>query len=422
MTILELAELAEPVAPRHRALRLADFLRTRISARWFFRLSLVGALAIALAVSLLFGGGGTHRAQVPGTVRTQPGEALLPPPPVEAQVLQDIAPADAKALNAQQPFVANAVDPALPFRFAGTPEARQRAVDCLAAAAWYEAGDDAVGERSVVQVVLNRARHPAFPGTVCGVVFQGSERNTGCQFTFTCDGSLVRMPGTAAWTRARAIAEAALNGQVDRSVGTATHYHTDWVVPYWRASLDKIAQVETHLFYRWRGYWGTRPAFNRKPGTDEPFELKLGVLSPAHFPVGAVLPDAGASAPAIAAVPAAAAPPPPALIIEGVREKSLRSAVVRGHTADQNQYFIQVDPATFPGNYATAAVALCKGKPRCLVLGWRDPTRMATTLPLAEGGAPRTDVPVYAQRYRRRSRAVELRPDRSQEQGAMPAR
>ncbi|MGJ3626051.1 cell wall hydrolase [Sphingomonas sp. MMS24-JH45] len=84
-----------------------------------------------------------------------------------------------------------------------------------------------------MQVVLNRLRHPAFPKTVCGVVFQGAERSTGCQFTFTCDGALARQPSPLAWDRARKVAAAALAGAVYRPVGYATHYHTDWVVPYW---------------------------------------------------------------------------------------------------------------------------------------------------------------------------------------------
>ncbi|MCZ3110870.1 cell wall hydrolase, partial [Acinetobacter baumannii] len=74
----------------------------------------------------------------------------------------------------------------------GDTALQARAIDCMAAAVLYEAGDDAVGQRAVAQVVINRVRHPAFPKTICAVVFQGSDRATGCQFTFTCDGALVR--------------------------------------------------------------------------------------------------------------------------------------------------------------------------------------------------------------------------------------
>jgi hypothetical protein len=79
-----------------------------------------------------------------------------------------------------------------------------RALQCLTSAIYYEAAsepDD--GQRAVAQVVLNRVAHPSFPKTVCGVVFQGSEKSTGCQFTFTCDGALARLPNRYFWERAR---------------------------------------------------------------------------------------------------------------------------------------------------------------------------------------------------------------------------
>jgi hypothetical protein len=112
-------------------------------------------------------------------------------------------------------------------------------------------------------VVLNRVRHPAFPPTICGVVYQGSELASGCQFTFTCDGRLDKAPNRRGWERARRIAERALAGQVEDSVGLATHFHANWVIPYWAPNLDKIATVGAHIFYRWPGYWGRRQDFSR---------------------------------------------------------------------------------------------------------------------------------------------------------------
>ena len=165
-----------------------------------------------------------------------------------------------------------------------------RAVNCLAAAALYEAGDDARGEAAVAQVVLNRVRHPAFPHSVCGVVFQGAERRTGCQFTFTCDGALARVARPEAWIRAQAVALAALTGTVDREVGFATHYHTDWVVPSWSGTLDKIGAVGTHLFFRWRGWWGTPPAFAAPALAAEPRIDRLARLSDVHKPSDQVAP------------------------------------------------------------------------------------------------------------------------------------
>eukprot|EP01035_Chromulina_nebulosa_P041252 gene41252-55797_t len=101
-------------------------------------------------------------------------------PPVEPVAFEDMSLDDARAYNASIPFVGGPNPAARPFKFVGSDEQRARARDCLAVAMLYEAGDDSVGQRAVAQVVINRARHPAFPKTICGVVFQGSERSTGC--------------------------------------------------------------------------------------------------------------------------------------------------------------------------------------------------------------------------------------------------
>ncbi len=157
--------------------------------------------------------------------------------------------AQARASNAAVPIEARFRVRAAPYRFRGGRAEREQAAECLATAALYEAGDDARGQRAVMQVVLNRVRAPGFPKTVCGVVYQGFSRTTGCQFSFTCDGSFKRRPIHLGWGGARAAARRALSGRVFEKVGGATHYHTDWMVPYWRDSLTKIAKVGTHLFY-----------------------------------------------------------------------------------------------------------------------------------------------------------------------------
>jgi hypothetical protein len=105
-------------------------------------------------------------------------------------------------------------------------------------------------------------RHPAYPKSVCGVVYQGSERRTGCQFSFTCDGSLLRAPAAGAWRAAQEVARAALAGYVEPSVGTATHYHADYVLPKWAFQLAKISQIGAHIFYRFHGGWGRAGAFS----------------------------------------------------------------------------------------------------------------------------------------------------------------
>lgn len=300
----------------------------------------------------------------------------LAPPPVEDTRLLDVAPEQARELNDAQPFVTTRPDPARPFGWHGDSTGLERAVDCLAAAAWYEAGDDPLGERSVIQVVLNRVRHPAFPGSVCGVVFQGSERNTGCQFTFTCDGALARIPSEAAWQRARILARAGLSGSVDMAVGTATHYHTNWVVPYWRSTLEKIAQVRTHLFYRWPGYWGRTAAFRRDGFDPEPFVPKLAALSAAH--------RAGADGAGLAGLNGNGLVLTLPALADGATTGALRNGIVRAQADHANTYFMQVDPLVFPGNYATRALSICKGKSPCRVLAWHDPAAMAVALPLGE--------------------------------------
>ena len=148
---------------------------------------------------------------------------------------------------------------------------RGRAEQCLTAAIYYEAAsepDD--GQRAVAQVVLNRVAHPSFPKTVCGVVYQGSERSTGCQFSFTCDGSLARVPSRFFWERARSVALAALAGYVYAPVGLATHYHTFAVHPYWDAKMLNVANIGAHRFFRFPGQAGDSAAFRFAYSGGEP--------------------------------------------------------------------------------------------------------------------------------------------------------
>ena len=163
-----------------------------------------------------------------------------------------------------RPSAAMPVGPAArAMRTGGTPLDQMRALTCLTQAVYYEAASEPDGgQRAVAQVVLNRVAHPAYPKTVCGVVYQGSERPTGCQFTFTCDGALARMPNRLAWERAEGVARAALAGYVYAPVGLATHYHTYAVHPYWAGTLNYIGQIGAHLFCRFGGPAGSSALFN----------------------------------------------------------------------------------------------------------------------------------------------------------------
>lgn len=192
--------------------------------------------------------------------------------PFAPDTLRPLSPAQAIAANAARPAVTATVDPAARFLLPTTRATDvQRSLECLTTAIYYEAGsqsDD--GERAVAQVILNRVRHPAYPKTVCGVVFDGAQRRTGCQFTFACDGSLARAPSPAGWQRATRIAAAALAGAVFAPVGWATHYHADYVVPYWASTLVKVATVGAHIFYRWDGVAGNARAFGGRYAGGEP--------------------------------------------------------------------------------------------------------------------------------------------------------
>jgi spore germination cell wall hydrolase CwlJ-like protein len=236
----------------------------------------IGVLAFVSSVAL-----GSALAPTPVGPGALDGAPPAPPP----LIMKQIAPAEALKVNAETPFVGGPNPAAAPFVFRGTDSARAQAVQCLASAIYYEAGNqDADGERAVAQVILNRVRHPAFPATVCGVVYQGSTRATGCQFTFTCDGSLARAPAADAWRRASKIAADALSGAVFAPVGWATHYHADYVVPYWASSMAKNAVVGAHIFYRWAGGWGQAGVFNEAYTGREPnaAALRTAALAAPH--------------------------------------------------------------------------------------------------------------------------------------------
>jgi spore germination cell wall hydrolase CwlJ-like protein len=333
---------------------------------------------IAAAVVALLVAAGILAAQsrgagfLPGSTRVvQLAEAQaapppnLPAPPVEPVKFADVAPEDAVKINAAIPFSTAPNPAARPFKLNAGEEDYARSVDCLAAAAYYEAaaeGDD--GMRAVAQVVLNRLRHPAFPKTVCGVVFQGSERATGCQFTFTCDGSMARTPSIAGWKRAREIAEAALKGKVFKPVGYSTHYHTNWVVPYWSGSLDKVAAVGTHLFFRWQGWWGTPGAFRGGHAGSEPAIAKLASLSPAH---------AGAADAQLAADQAMLTP-------EKLAEKGAKQLKIVSPAGDA--FIVVLDRKVSANQFPALALAACGQKDFCKFMGWTDPAKAPKGFPV----------------------------------------
>jgi spore germination cell wall hydrolase CwlJ-like protein len=299
-------------------------------------------LAVAVALYLFAGISVTSLASPDGTANAKAaislkeqlaGQAL---PSAEPLKFKQVAPEDAVAINAAVPIAAVPNPAARAFLLNAGPDVYSKSLSCLTAAVYYEAATESLdGQRAVAQVVLNRLRHPAYPNSVCGVVFQGSERSTGCQFTFTCDGALARTPNAAIWSRARSVAAAALAGSVYAPVGWATHYHTNWVVPYWSSSLVKVANVGTHIFYRWEGGWGRAPAFRDGHSGAEPVLPKMGYLgfgSPPKEDLQALTPEEQAALVA-AELPTAqlveGAPMPAAVAASSYDPGALNRAIVR---------------------------------------------------------------------------------------------
>jgi spore germination cell wall hydrolase CwlJ-like protein len=268
------------------------------------------------------------------------GLAASPPAPQsDPTALIPISADEALLRNAAIPIAEGPNPAATAFTLPADEVARMRSIDCLTAAVYYEAGLESIeGQKAVAQVVLNRVRHPHYPNTVCGVVFQGHQRTTGCQFTFTCDGSLRRTPAAHLWARSRKVAEEALSGYVHRPVGWATHYHANYVLPYWAPTLSKVATIGAHIFYRWDGYGratvryaGAEPDIRWRGGFGQPDQT---VLAGAAAPV-----DPRDAAAAAAAATAAAEQKEPGQAPHSV--DSFQRAVLRRYepttTARANQ-------------------------------------------------------------------------------------
>lgn len=123
---------------------------------------------------------------------------------------------------------------------------------CLARAIYFEArGEPIAGQVAVAEVILNRVDSRRYPNTVCGVVKQGADRPTGCQFSFNCDGKASVVREQAAYELAGRIAHVMLAGRPRTLTGAATHFHTRHVNPSWARRLERITRIGAHIFYRY---------------------------------------------------------------------------------------------------------------------------------------------------------------------------
>ena len=131
----------------------------------------------------------------------------------------------------------------------------EREQQCLAAGIYFEArGESVKGQAAVAQVILNRVRNPAYPNTICGVVYQNDNWRNRCQFSFACDGIRDRVKSKSHYRIAEEVALAVTAGKIWLpEVGTSTHYHATYVHPRWAGAMEKMKKIGRHIFYRTHG-------------------------------------------------------------------------------------------------------------------------------------------------------------------------
>lgn len=183
-----------------------------------------------------------YAAPEPDYAKSSPFESILTPSADEGRFIPPIGSKDH----------AWAATPLPPSSFSDEEQ------KCLAEAIYYEArGESVKGQVAVAQVVLNRVRNPAYPNSICKVVYQNRNMLNACQFSFACDGQRHRVTEIPQWRLAKQVAKTVTDGQIWLSeVGSSTHYHANYVKPYWRGSMHRLTQIGRHIFYRtYNGGW-----------------------------------------------------------------------------------------------------------------------------------------------------------------------
>jgi hypothetical protein len=334
----------------------------------------VALLVVGIVLALVLTGPGNPPA-APRFAAKHGVATRLPTPEVPPTLFADEAPDIARASNAAVPLMPGRPPVANPFHYVGTVADRAAAEACLTTAVLYEAGDDHA------RPALRGAGHtqPAAPSRlsqddlrrgVPGIRKRRPGASSPSPATARWSGTAGRTPR---WKRARETASAgADSGYVEKPVGYSTHYHTDWVVPYWRSSLDKIAIVRTHLFFRWTGWWGTRarPSAGRLQPSEplDPRVARLAGIDPAlNSPL--------AEQQAALALPAG-------LAVPGVPQASLNGNIVRLMDESAGQFVVELNAATRPASYAITGFNLCGDKLECMVLGWTSAREIPRSLPV----------------------------------------
>ena len=143
------------------------------------------------------------------------------------------------------------------------PQIDTKEIHCMALNIYHEARNESVdGQIAVANVTMNRAEDSRFPSTICGVVYQAKmsswwkeKRNkevpirNACQFSWYCDGKSDKVREINVYNKIYVIAEEVLMGLHKDNTHGSTHYHANYVNPYWASSLQRVAYVDNHIFY-----------------------------------------------------------------------------------------------------------------------------------------------------------------------------
>jgi len=117
---------------------------------------------------------------------------------------------------------------------------------CMAKNIYFEARNESIhGQIAIALVTLQRVQDPRYPNTVCGVVYDNK------QFSWYWDGLSDRIRNFDSYDSISLLASHMLDtdtSMYDFTYGS-THYHADYVDPYWNDYMILKAKVDTHLFY-----------------------------------------------------------------------------------------------------------------------------------------------------------------------------
>lgn len=158
-------------------------------------------------------------------------------------------PAESTSLQANQ--APEAVEQVTPAPRLAAAEPVDEDLKCLALNIYHEARSEPLsGQIAVAKVTMNRVKSRSFPGSICAVVKQGSQKLNRCQFSWWCDGKSDAPTERKAWQRSLEIGQRVLANEATDPTNGALYYHADYVKPRWARQFQRTAEIGRHLFYR----------------------------------------------------------------------------------------------------------------------------------------------------------------------------